>query len=187
MADENAPPTTTRRCVEHCLSYLRKCWIYFRGTRQTTAKSAQTTSKSSKTTNSRQPLKESNAAKEKPKATASKKSTQKPAHPRALHSVMFFVVISSVAPAAVECARQSLLTINFEGKLPCRDAQYDQAMEKISKALQCTGSGGTIYISGVPGTGKTATIMQVHRTLKRILNYAFVAINGMTLTAPSQV
>ena len=92
-----------------------------------------------------------------------------------------------IHPVAVEHARESLLTINFEGKLPCRDAQYEQAMEKISKALQCTGSGGTIYISGVPGTGKTATIMQVHRTLKRTLNYAFVPINGMTLTAPAQV
>ena len=50
-----------------------------------------------------------------------------------------------------------------------------------------------MYISGVPGTGKTATVREVVRTLKEsvdeslIPDFKFVEINGMKLTDPNQV
>lgn len=49
-----------------------------------------------------------------------------------------------------------------------------------------------MYISGVPGTGKTATVTEVIRTLKLkaeeedIPEFEFIEINGMRLTEPRQ-
>ncbi len=49
-----------------------------------------------------------------------------------------------------------------------------------------------MYISGVPGTGKTATVHQVIRTLKEDYEYGdlpkfkYIEINGMKLTDPHQ-
>ena len=50
-----------------------------------------------------------------------------------------------------------------------------------------------MYISGVPGTGKTATVMEVTGYLrqaaedKELPDFKFVDINGMRLTDPHQV
>ena len=47
-----------------------------------------------------------------------------------------------------------------------------------------------MYISGVPGTGKTATVREVGRYLKQsceegeLPEFKFVEINGMRLTEP---
>lgn len=49
-----------------------------------------------------------------------------------------------------------------------------------------------LYISGVPGTGKTATVFEVMRYLNEakgeesIPDFKFIAINGMKLTQPHQ-
>ena len=49
-----------------------------------------------------------------------------------------------------------------------------------------------MYISGVPGTGKTATVRQVMRSLHEALDsgglprFQFVEVNGMSLTEPRQ-
>lgn len=49
-----------------------------------------------------------------------------------------------------------------------------------------------MYISGVPGTGKTATVTQVVKHLKKcaenneVPDFKFVEINGMRLTDPRQ-
>ncbi len=49
-----------------------------------------------------------------------------------------------------------------------------------------------MYISGVPGTGKTATVHQVIRTLKDEYNdgdlpqFTYIEVNGMKLTEPHQ-
>lgn len=49
-----------------------------------------------------------------------------------------------------------------------------------------------MYISGVPGTGKTATVTEVIRCLKKqekleeIPKFDFIEINGMRLTEPRQ-
>ena len=52
------------------------------------------------------------------------------------------------------------------------------------------GTGGCMYISGVPGTGKTATVKQVMRYMEEnkdeFPDFNFHEINGMRLTCPEQ-
>ena len=46
-----------------------------------------------------------------------------------------------------------------------------------------------MYISGVPGTGKTATVHEVLRSIQEdedLPEFTFVEINGMKLTEPAQ-
>ena len=58
----------------------------------------------------------------------------------------------------------------------------------FSTVLSCS----CMYISGVPGTGKTATVMEVARSLRDAMEkgdlpeFQFVDINGMRLTEPRQ-
>jgi Cdc6-like AAA superfamily ATPase len=60
----------------------------------------------------------------------------------------------------LEQVRDSLLRMKFDGALPCRQNEYDDLLHKIRAAI-VSATGGSIYISGVPGTGKTATVIQV--------------------------
>jgi len=49
-----------------------------------------------------------------------------------------------------------------------------------------------MYISGVPGTGKTATVREVTRSLRQacadgdLPSFKYIEINGMKLTEPRQ-
>ena len=47
-----------------------------------------------------------------------------------------------------------------------------------------------MYISGVPGTGKTATVHEVIRSIEEaqddLPEFTFIEINGMKLTEPAQ-
>lgn len=50
-----------------------------------------------------------------------------------------------------------------------------------------------MYISGLPGTGKTATVLEVTRSLREaaeegdLPHFILVEVNGMRLTEPKQV
>ncbi|KAL7278893.1 hypothetical protein ACG7TL_006724 [Trametes sanguinea] len=76
------------------------------------------------------------------------------------------------------------------GALPCREAEYGRVLRAVEELLE-EGSGGCIYISGVPGTGKTATVHAVVRELKRMAEqneanpFAFVEINGLKIPEPA--
>lgn len=75
--------------------------------------------------------------------------------------------------------------------LPCREEEFNNIFTFLEAKLmdKC---GGCIYISGVPGTGKTATVNEVIRCLKRSVvkkkldDFDFIEINGMKLTEPRQ-
>lgn len=81
--------------------------------------------------------------------------------------------------------------------MPCREEQRSDIEEFMRKAL---GKGSTknnagrcLYICGIPGTGKTASVMEVVRDLARESReksqkkFHFVEINGLQLPSPMHV
>ena len=73
--------------------------------------------------------------------------------------------------------------------LPCREEEFAEIFGYVESKLR-EGTGGCCYISGVPGTGKTATVMEVIRYLQDnqedYPEFNFCAMNGMRLTSPEQ-
>ncbi|KAG4077249.1 hypothetical protein HA402_009878 [Bradysia odoriphaga] len=91
----------------------------------------------------------------------------------------------------VQLAKESLHVSAVPKTLPCRENEFRDAYKFIEGKI-LDESGGCMYVSGVPGTGKTATITEVIRTLqlqakqKKIPQFEFIEINGMRLTEPRQ-
>lgn len=80
-------------------------------------------------------------------------------------------------------------------KLPCRDPQKERVRVFIRQAVQ-SGTNGIdasrcLYISGVPGTGKTATVREVVYDLQMeaargdLARFKVVEVNAMTLSDPA--
>uniref|UniRef100_A0A3P8Z012 Origin recognition complex subunit 1 n=1 Tax=Esox lucius TaxID=8010 RepID=A0A3P8Z012_ESOLU len=75
--------------------------------------------------------------------------------------------------------------------LPCREQEFQDIYNFVESKVM-DGTGGCMYISGVPGTGKTATVHEVIRCLQHasdmdeIPTFRFVEINGMKMTDPHQ-
>jgi Cdc6-like AAA superfamily ATPase len=88
-------------------------------------------------------------------------------------------------------ARERLHVSAVPDSLPCREDEFMDIMGYIESAIH-EATGTCVYISGVPGTGKTATVLEVVRHLqhqaeeKTIPEFDFVEINGMKLTDPNQ-
>ncbi|CAE6424946.1 unnamed protein product [Rhizoctonia solani] len=76
------------------------------------------------------------------------------------------------------------------GALPCRDNELIRVLGDVAD-LVTSGVGGCIYISGLPGTGKTATVHTVIRELKgmamrnEINPFSYVEINGLRIPEPN--
>ena len=74
--------------------------------------------------------------------------------------------------------------------LPCREKEYGQIMRAVEGLLE-EGSGGCVYVSGVPGTGKTATVHRIVRELKRMAErneanpFTYIEINGLKIPEAS--
>ena len=75
--------------------------------------------------------------------------------------------------------------------LPCREEAFSQVYLHLEAAIS-DGLGSCIYISGTPGTGKTATVKeavsQLHEAVRQdeLDDFVFVEINGMKVTDPHQ-
>ena len=67
---------------------------------------------------------------------------------------------------AYDAACQKLQLSAIPDSLPCREAERQQIVDYITNGLKNKGSSSSLYISGMPGTGKTATTMEVIRDLK---------------------
>ncbi|KAF9436930.1 Origin recognition complex, subunit 1 [Entomortierella beljakovae] len=80
-----------------------------------------------------------------------------------------------------EHARNRLHVKAVPETLPCREDEFLEIQEHLESAIE-EGTGSCIYISGVPGTGKTATVHEVIRSLQA---KAEEGINGMKVTEPS--
>lgn len=82
--------------------------------------------------------------------------------------------------------------------LPCRDAEKEKVKRFLEDAIKESADGvhggsRCLYISGVPGTGKTATVREVVRTLNRrralgeIPPFEAIEVNAMSLPDPNLV
>lgn len=73
--------------------------------------------------------------------------------------------------------------------LPCREDEFVDVMTKVEEGIE-SGGGGCLYISGVPGTGKTATVHAVIKELTRkaeegdLAPFSYVEINGLKVPTP---
>ncbi|KAL7035306.1 hypothetical protein ACKWTF_008315 [Chironomus riparius] len=89
----------------------------------------------------------------------------------------------------IALTRKRLHVAAVPNSLPCREKEYMEIYSFLEASLTDK-IGGCIYVSGVPGTGKTATTTAVIRALKaesekgRINKFDFVEINGMRTTEP---
>lgn len=78
-------------------------------------------------------------------------------------------------------------------RLPCRDNEREVLTSTLRESIKAGGVGSSLYISGTPGTGKTATVHQALRTLaqevsdKKLPTFRTLELNGMKLSSPHQV
>ena len=86
-----------------------------------------------------------------------------------------------------EVACQKLQLNAIPDELPCRDDERVKITEYIKQGLENKGSSSSLYVSGMPGTGKTVTTMQVIAKLRKKFNFDFLQINAMQLTNPNLV
>jgi len=90
-----------------------------------------------------------------------------------------------------QIARSTLHVSAVPHALPCREAEFDTVYTHLEAAISA-GTGSCIYISGTPGTGKTATVREVVASLNEAVtqdeldDFIFVEINGMKVTDPHQ-
>ncbi|XP_065829540.1 origin recognition complex subunit 1-like isoform X2 [Oscarella lobularis] len=76
--------------------------------------------------------------------------------------------------------------------LPCREREFADVYDFCEERLSSNGS-GCMYISGVPGTGKTATVREVVACLERarddgdLPDFQYIEVNGMKVTEPQQI
>ncbi|XP_077390771.1 origin recognition complex subunit 1 isoform X2 [Festucalex cinctus] len=91
----------------------------------------------------------------------------------------------------LEVARTRLHVSSVPESLPCREKEFQDIYSFVESKI-IDGTGGCMYISGVPGTGKTATVHEVIRCLQNAANiceipsFRFIEINGMKMTDPHQ-
>ncbi|GAO14730.1 hypothetical protein UVI_02028560 [Ustilaginoidea virens] len=101
-----------------------------------------------------------------------------------------------LSPGAVEAspfqiARSRLHVSSVPTSLPCREGEFSLVYSHLEAAIS-EGTGNCIYISGTPGTGKTATVREVIARLEESVradeldDFIFVEINGMKITDPHQ-
>ncbi|OQR78502.1 origin recognition complex subunit 1-like [Tropilaelaps mercedesae] len=90
-----------------------------------------------------------------------------------------------------ENALEKLHVCAIPEQLSCRETQFAEIYDFIENRLS-EETGGCMYISGAPGTGKSATIREVMEALNKaqktneVAKFKYIEINGMKLTKPHQ-
>ncbi|KAL5719567.1 Origin of replication complex subunit 1B [Ranunculus cassubicifolius] len=102
--------------------------------------------------------------------------------------------VRSRKQTVLEKAQATLLLATLPKHLPCRTKEMDDITAFVKGAIcddQCLGR--CLYIHGVPGTGKTMSVLSVMRNLKSevdagsIKPYCFIEINGLKLASPENI
>ncbi|NXQ18230.1 ORC1 protein, partial [Peucedramus taeniatus] len=124
-----------------------------------------------------------------PKKTGTPRTPRTPRH--ATPEIPRRVQAAQEPASVLEEARLRLHVSAIPESLPCREEEFQDIYNFVESKL-IDGTGGCMYISGVPGTGKTATVHEVIRCLQQAAEneelppFQFVEINGMKLTDPHQ-
>lgn len=98
---------------------------------------------------------------------------------------------SQIQSSPYQIARSTLHVSAVPHALPCRESEFETVHSHLEAAITA-GTGACIYISGTPGTGKTATVREVVASLQAAVveeqldDFYFVEINGMKVTDPHQ-
>ncbi|KAL6706518.1 Origin recognition complex, subunit 1 [Coniothyrium glycines] len=101
------------------------------------------------------------------------------------------VLSPSTFNSPFQIARSQLHVSSVPTALPCREEEFSTVYSHLEAAIT-EASGSCIYISGTPGTGKTATVREVVAQLhasvqaEELDDFIFVEINGMKVTDPHQ-
>lgn len=101
------------------------------------------------------------------------------------------ILPQSAISSPFQIARNQLHVSSVPAALPCREEEFSTVYSHLEAAIT-EGSGSCIYISGTPGTGKTATVREVVAQLhasvqaEELDDFIFVEINGMKVTDPHQ-
>ncbi|KAF2120869.1 P-loop containing nucleoside triphosphate hydrolase protein [Lophiotrema nucula] len=101
------------------------------------------------------------------------------------------ILSPSALSSPFQLARNQLHVSSVPSALPCREEEFSTVYSHLEAAIT-DGSGSCIYISGTPGTGKTATVREVVAQLhasvqaEELDDFIFVEINGMKVTDPHQ-
>ncbi|KAK9478820.1 hypothetical protein V1514DRAFT_329849 [Lipomyces japonicus] len=101
-----------------------------------------------------------------------------------LPSRIFRTPLASSPLTPHESARSRLHVAAAPHMLPCREKEFEEIQIGLESAI-VEQTGSCIYVSGTPGTGKTATVRSVARYLKSSYDFQFVEINGMKVTHPN--
>ena len=62
--------------------------------------------------------------------------------------------------------------------IPCREEEHRQIETYLRNSIKQKGNGSPLYVSGMPGTGKTATVREVILGLQDELNFDVGSGNG---------
>ncbi|KAG6250564.1 hypothetical protein E4U23_001335 [Claviceps purpurea] len=98
---------------------------------------------------------------------------------------------SAIQGSPFQIARSRLHVSSVPTSLPCREGEFSLVYSHLEASIS-EGTGNCIYISGTPGTGKTATVREVIARLEESVrsdeldDFIFVEINGMKITDPHQ-
>lgn len=90
-------------------------------------------------------------------------------------------------------ALASLQLSNVPPSLPCRTEEYKRLYSALHSSLGERGTGQTLYVSGLPGSGKTVTVSRVVRDLQvqvdegYLPSFVYVEVNAMKLTTPYHI
>lgn len=103
----------------------------------------------------------------------------------------FAFAASTTTSTVFSQARGQLQLSVLPKTLPCREAERKNLHALLRDAL-ANNTTCSIYISGVPGTGKTATVLGIVRELqeevanKTLSDFQFIELNGMTIADPQR-
>jgi len=100
------------------------------------------------------------------------------------------VGVSSSPKELLQRAATALRVGAAAGDLPGREAEQERVMDFLRSSVQDGGRREVLYVSGVPGTGKTASVLEVVRRLRiarKSQQIQSIYVNAMSLATPRAV